>query len=393
LERRSSRRGSLMRAFALALALTASIPVHANDCTRLNEFDQMARTVTERFYDKSFRGHDWNATVARHRNAVDCARDERTLARVVNDLLKELKASHTAVYTADDLDYWAMQSIFSRDLDAHQIPFSGIWPAQAPPLRSGQAEGEWYAKYVLPGTPAADAGISVGDRLIRLDGKPFEPLGFSDGGDSILVISPEVGSERAVRIRATKQSIQRAFLDATRRSERLIRVDTKKIGYFHLWSGTHPLFLESLNIALARFEAQQIDALILDLRGGFGGSSLEYLEKLKKTAYFADVEKFALIDDGARSGKELLAGSLRHEKIATLVGSTTAGAFLGGSPFRFADDKYLLMVAVGAFVPPGIGPIEGIGIAADVAVAPCRAYCRGQDPQLDAVIELIRELT
>jgi carboxyl-terminal processing protease len=276
-----------------------------------------------------------------------------------------------------------MQSIFSRDLDQHQIAFAGLWPVQV--------SGEWMAKYVLTDTPAAAAGVSPGDKLLRLDGRPFDPLAFKSDAESILVFSPAPGVERAVRIKAVKQSIQRALLDATRSSERVMEVGKGKVGYVHLWSGTHPLFLESLNASLARFARQRVDAIVLDLRGGYGGSSLEYLAELRSNPELQRVRKYALIDDGVRSGKELLAGTLKRERIATLVGSRTAGAFLGGSPFRFAEDRYLLLVAVGAFVPPGIGPIEGVGIEPDVPVAPCKSYCAGHDPALDATLAMIAE--
>ncbi|HEY8538850.1 MAG TPA: S41 family peptidase [Steroidobacteraceae bacterium] len=365
-----------------ALMLGAAA-VRAEDCARLQEFDEIAQTVTERFYDRTFRGLDWSSTVARYRSSVACDFKERELAAVLNSLLAELKASHTAVYTQDQLDYWALQSIFAFDLEKYQVPFVGIWPVQV--------AGEWVAKYVLDHSPAAEAGVSPGDKLIRLDGRPFEPLGFKTDADSILVFSPAPGVERAVRIRAINQSVSAALLEATRKSERVIRVGTRSVGYVHLWSGTHPLFLESLDAALDRFAARGVDAILLDLRGGFGGASLEYIEYLQSDPRLERVRKYALIDDGVRSGKEWVAGTLKNERSATLVGSRTAGAFLAASPFGFADDKYLLYLAVSSFDAPGIGPIEGIGVEPDVPVAPCRSYCAGRDPQLEAALKLIDE--
>jgi carboxyl-terminal processing protease len=194
-----------------------------------------------------------------------------------------------------------------------------------------------------------------------------------------------------VRVRAISESTQLAFLRASIASEREIPVGTKRVGYFHLWAGTHSRFLDALNAALANFARSHVDAVIVDLRGGFGGAGLEYLENLKADKPLGRVPKYVLIDDGVRSGKEWVAASVRQQKIGTLVGSTTAGAFLGGRANRPFDGKYFLYVAWGAFVPEGIPPIEGIGVPPDVAVPACRVFCGGRDPQLEKALDLISQ--
>jgi carboxyl-terminal processing protease len=183
--------------------------------------------------------------------------------------------------------------------------------------------------------------------------------------------------------------VQAFLLEASQRSTHMLEVGGRKVGYFHLWAGTHERFLDSLNAALASFEEARIDALLLDLRGGFGGAGLEYLAGIKESAGLRHVPKYFLIDDGVRSGKEWVAATIKLERLGTLVGSRTAGAFLAGAPFRFASGKYFLFLAVDRFTPPGIGPIEGIGVEPDVQVAPCRAYCSSRDPQLAKALGLI----
>jgi carboxyl-terminal processing protease len=366
-----------------ALLLFAAHVVAAEQCDRLREYDAITATVTEKFYYRDFRGLDWPSRVEHYRVQVDCRGAERALATVVNRLLAELKASHTALYTADDLEYWALQSVFSQNLTGYEVAFSGIWPQ-----RSNDA---WYAKYVLSGSPAERAGVLAGDWLIGIDGREFHPLGFRAGAAATLAVSSRSGVRREVRLEPDVRSIQAFFLDAARATTRTIVADGRRAGYFHLWTGTHAAFLQSLNAALADFEAQRVDALILDFRGGFGGAGMDYIAQLKASSHLQGIPKYLLIDDGVRSGKEWVAATLKHERLATLVGSRTAGYFLGGSPFRFADNKYLLYLAVAGFVPP-TGPIEGIGVEPDIAVAPCRFYCAGRDPQFDAVLELIKAL-
>jgi carboxyl-terminal processing protease len=242
---------------------------------------------------------------------------------------------------------------------------------------------------VVPGTAAAAAGVYAGDLLVALDGQPFRTFGFSAERPSTLTVSSDGRARRDVKLQATAGSMQHFLLVATRNSTAIREVGGRKVGYFHLWAGTHTRFLESLNAALVGFEKARVAALIIDLRGGFGGSGLEYLAYMRSSTHLRSVPKYFLIDDGTRSGKEWVSATIKSQHIGTLVGSRTAGAFLGGSPFRFADERYLLLLAVSTFTPPGIGPIEGIGVEPDVAVAPCREFCGGRDPQLEKVFELI----
>jgi carboxyl-terminal processing protease len=384
--RRQPRCGAATRFLLAALLAVAQISVAADTCERQHEFDEISAVVTARFYDRSFRGLPWSSRVAHYRAQVDCAQDERQLANVVNRLLAELRASHTGLYTKDDLEYWAYQSVFSRGMDQYAVDFSGIWPERR--------DGAWYAKYVIPGTPAAAAGVRAGDLLVAIDGLPFRTFGFSAQRPSTLTITSDGRARRQLQIQAIARSMQSFLLDATRDSTSLVEVGRgRSAGYFHLWAGSHAMFLQSLNAALARFEESRVDALIVDLRGGFGGSGLEYLANIKSSAHLQGVPKYFLIDDGTRSGKEWVAATVKAERIGTLVGSRTAGAFLGGSPFHFADERYVLLLAVTTFTPPGLGPIEGIGVEPDVSVAPCRTFCNGRDPQLEKVFELIRSRT
>ena len=92
-------RSALILAFVL---VSLEPPLAHADCVRNEEFDQISAVVTEGFYDRTFRGLDWPQRVAHARAGIDCNGDERALARVVNELLGELHASHTDLYTRED---------------------------------------------------------------------------------------------------------------------------------------------------------------------------------------------------------------------------------------------------------------------------------------------------
>ncbi len=124
-----------MKGYIFALGLVVALTLHsiayAQVCAPLAEFDKIADTVTKNFFDKRFRGIDWPNRVAFYRKQVGCNMNESSVAEISNQLLKELNVSHTGVFTRQDLDYWALNSIFSRNLTQFPIAFSGIWARKA----------------------------------------------------------------------------------------------------------------------------------------------------------------------------------------------------------------------------------------------------------------------
>ena len=147
-----------------------------------------------------------------------------------------------------------------------------------------------------------------------------------------------------------------------------------------------------MNNALDRFKNQKISELILDLRDGFGGANPEYLKGLASDSFFQKIPKIFLINAGVRSGKEWLAAIIKRDHLGTLVGTTTAGAFIGGGPVDLGTDKYFLYLAMNEFNPPGLPPIEGIGVSPDAIAVGCAKFCSDGDLQLKAAIELARTL-
>jgi carboxyl-terminal processing protease len=184
----------------------------------------------------------------------------------------------------------------------------------------------------------------------------------------------------------------RAFVDASAASARVLDLQSigKRIAYYRIWAARDQI-QRNFQQEMENFSESNIDALIIDLRGGFGGTSDDYLSAVRFMRVQNPVPVYFLIDDSVRSGKELLAALVRRDGLGTLVGSTTAGYYLSGRMNRLLDNRYFLYVAVGTFPTPGTGDIEGIGVAPDIEVAPCRQHCNGSDPILDRVLQLIIE--
>ncbi len=111
-----------------------------------------------------------------------------------------------------------------------------------------------------------------------------------------------------------------------------------------------------------RLAQQNIDGLILDIRGGYGGAWTEHLQPFfVDNAGFFEAEILdgedklqilpadehhnpqaytgpmaVLINEGVRSGKEAMAYQFKKSRRATLIGSKTAGYFFCGI-FQFYE--------------------------------------------------------
>ena len=320
----------------------------------LSIYDQTMDTVTRKFYDQSFRGLPWATMVATSRGKLSGTVSDEKLNETINDLLMQLQASHTEFLSAEDQEYWALESVFSHKIDGAAFRQIGAWFVKL--------QGRWFIRNVFRGSPAENAGFLSGDEIISANDQPFEPVGsFADTAAPTVRIayrrSPD-SPERVVEVAPESRSVQNALLAATQSSTQTFLSGHNRIGYFHLWAGTHPAFQAALQKA-AQELSLETDAMILDLRDGFGGSGPAYLNPFfdhddsgHPVAQVYGKPMVVLINSGTRSGKEWLTYIIKTTKRATLLGSKTAGYFRPGQPFKIQPNRFLLYLAVKGDGPP-----------------------------------------
>lgn len=308
------------------------------------------------------------------------------LADVLNPFLDSLEVSHTQFYDRRHQSYYLLRSLFStRDLDSPKLYTIGVQLDEQDP---------GLIRAVMEGSPAERAGVQRGDRLVSVDGIEFDSLLQWQNATAIELRLARQGETLDVTLAPTLQSFHRALVSATVASERVISCGEQRFGYLHLWSGTHPLFLETLKESISAARDESLDGFILDLRDGSGGAWWPYLDPFyaDRSEYFeystrstegmsetieADPQTnqskwlgplAVIINNGTRSGKESLAFQFKKADRATLFGTTTAGAFTSGrGVFADRDEDYLLYLSVQELLLDG-NVIEGVGVTPDVWV-------------------------
>ena len=393
--------------FLIGLSLFATSAV-AQD--RLVLFDEVTATVEEQFFDPSLNGLDWKAAAAEHRARVTADMDRETFAAEVNALLGRLEASHTMYLTKDSPKWYQLSGVFLQggaEIAEKMVPYL----SDGAPLYAGigvftaNRPTGWFVTGVFDGHPAEKAGILLGDRIVSVGDEPYHPIHSFAGREGTQVrVSVERRPGEVLDLTATPAMLNgiTMFREAMAESARIFEQGGARVGYMHAWSYAGKAYQEILRNAVLFGELKDADALVLDVRGGWGGASPDYLGLFAKrgievTGIRRDGSSFSfgsgwtkpvvlLVDEGTTSGKELLAYGFRALGIGPIVGERTAGAVLAGR-FNVLSDGSLLYLAVNDVRVDGVR-LEGRGVAPDVEVPFDPAYAAGTDPQLDKAVEV-----
>ena len=192
------------------------------------------------------------------------------------------------------------------------------------------------------------------------------------------------------------------FLRGLKESARLIVADKAKIGYVHVWSYASQRMQSALEDLISDGPLKDADALVWDLRGGWGAPNrntrpfnpraptMKITGRNGETG-FVDIKwrkpVAALINEGTRSGKEVLAYGFKEYRLGELVGHRTEGAVLAATAFLIGADGLLLLAVEDVLVDGK--HLEGVGVTPTIEVSFNSRYAAGADPQLDRAVQVL----
>jgi carboxyl-terminal processing protease len=357
---------------------------------------QVVELVREQFFDARV-AEVWTG---KHRHFAREARDDAGFKVLANRALAELATSHTGYFDRHDPEYYGLLAIFAPALKLPRVEWDSPGADITP---------EDVVRSIFAGGPADEAGLRRGDRLLSADGKPFHRVDSFQGrtGQTITlrVQRQARGEPLAIRLIPRRTEPRKEWLDAQVAGTRLIAVGTRKVGYAPMFSCSGEEFQAALHQALGK-GLRQADALVIDFRDGWGGCDPSFVNLFTRQApalTFVDrggQERVVddqwrkpvvlLINGGSRSGKEAVAAAMKRHRLATLVGSRTTGAVVGGRCFPLADES-LLYLAVSDVRVDG-ERLEGVGVAPDITVPDRLLFSDGRDPQLEKALEVAAQL-
>jgi carboxyl-terminal processing protease len=243
----------------------------------------------------------------------------------------------------------------------------------------------------IANSPASEAGIQAGDRILAIDGKSTQGMTVEAASR---LIQGEIGTQITLKIERTGQSpfdlpLTRARIELTNVNYALRQENGARIGYIRLteFSGHAP---EQMRKAMEDLLKQNAEGFVLDLRGNPGGllqASIEisrlWLDsgsivrtvnrtgaseeiKANQTA-ITELPLAVLVDGGSASSSEILTGALMDNERAVVVGSQTFGKALVQSVHPLSDGSGLA-VTIAHYYTPGGTDISQRGITPDVEV-------------------------
>jgi carboxyl-terminal processing protease len=401
--------------FAALLLLWFMSPALSQESLEEKVFNEVWQTVNENFYDENFNGIDWAAMQDKYKSQATGTQNRQQLADVINQMLAELRTSHTHFYTPEEAAYYQLLGIFQPD--NKDLP-----PAAKALFPNGKYEytgigiftkinyDKTFISGVLDGSPAAKAGLVVGDELLLVDGKPFHQIESFAGktGQSVTLLiqrSTDPTSQQEINVTPQKFDATTFLKEAQKESTQVIEQQGKRVGYIHIWSNAADLHQQQMMDDLMFGKLADVDGLVLDIRDGWGGGSIGSLnfftgESPSITSIRRDGKTFVadyhwkkpvvlLMNEGSRSSKEIIAFGFQQSKIGALVGKTTAGAVVAGRAFVM-QDAGLLYVAVADVLVDGNQRLEGKGVTPDISVDFPLEYAAGVDPQKQqAIVTLV----
>jgi carboxyl-terminal processing protease len=381
-------------------------------------FNEVWKTTNENFYDRKFNGIDWKAVKKEYETPAEKARSTQEVAIVINQMLSKLQTSHTRLYTPAEPAYYQILGIFQgsselqKELKKHlpngKLEYSGIGAF------TKEIDGKIFVSAILDKSPAADAGLMIGDEIISVEGKPFGAIASfkNKAGETVKLQvrrTADANGTKTIAIRPKIYDAARMFLEAQRDSVKILERNDKKIGYIHIWSRvSDERDLKQFQEELIYGRLRDTDALIFDLRDGWGGVSTEYLHLFtgkspnvlgidrdgRRSLISYDWRKpvVALINEGSRSAKEILAFGFKRYNIGPVIGTKTAGAVVAGRPFIMKDGNLLYLAVVDVAVDGE--RLESKGVTPDIVVPSPLPYSQGTDPQIErAIAQLLNTLS
>ncbi len=391
--------------FLFCVAFSSTNQAQQTDKIQL-QFEEAVELIETHFYDSTAVSNAlWENNLNRAQNKVDSISKITQLADVINALLATLNTSHSYYFSKNNPKRYQLLGVFNR---LYEQDREDLFVYEGIGIDTRLVEGQFVICSIFDGFPAHQAGLQYGDRILSVDEMDFQPIESFKGkaGQTVLIKVDRRGVEKKIYVEVAKLDGRTMFQEAAEASVRIIDQGGKKVGYIHLWSYAGPQYQELLRSKILWGELSTADALVLDLRDGWGGADLNYLSLFREpiatvssrsreglTGSYSGVwEKpvALLVNERSTSGKELFTFGFKKLQLGPIIGTTTAGAVVSGRIFLLFNGD-VLYLAVNDVEVDG-ERLEGKGVAPDIKVERSLLNPPAGDPQLQKAVEQAAKL-
>jgi carboxyl-terminal processing protease len=337
----------------------------------------------------------WNLLDEKYPSANKISKEDRIYG-AIKGLVSSMEDPYTTFFTPVE------SKIFQEDVLGS---FSGIG------VEIGVKDGLLVVISPLKDSPAQKAGIKKGDIIFKIDDKVVsemtvdETIGYIRGekGTNVLITILRKDEKEPIVM-----SIKRDVINVPTIDEKII--DNSYLIKLYNFNATSA---ESFHKALINMKQSGLKNLIIDLRGNTGGYldsaisiSSEFLpegdtvvtedygndkKNIHRSYGFRTISEdykiLVLIDSGSASASEILAGALKDNKRATVIGENSFGK---GSVQELIDlkDDTSIKITIANWLTPNGSIIEKKGIIPDIEVKESEDY--NKDLVLEKALDFIK---
>ncbi|OGQ05358.1 MAG: hypothetical protein A2W61_03975 [Deltaproteobacteria bacterium RIFCSPLOWO2_01_44_7] len=263
----------------------------------------------------------------------------------------------------------------------------------------GLKEGRLTVTAPIEGTPAWKAGVKAGDHISQINEESSINMTLTEAVERLrgpVGTKVTIKIERSGRPAPIALTLKRAIINIEAvQSKLVITPQGNNVGFIRVKSfqaNTEQDFHDQLE-ALAKPE-NNIKGVILDLRNNPGGlldqavtMADEFLKdgvivstvgpggklidrkKARADGFEGNWPLIILVNEGSASASEIVAGALKNNNRAIVVGNKTFGKGSVQSVYELATDA-ALKLTVAQYLTPGNQSIQSVGITPDIELRP-----------------------
>lgn len=333
-------------------------------------------------------------------DALEELSEQELIKAAIEGMLSLLDDRHSEYFTIEE---------YEKITDSFSGTMSGIGV-----IVTQEEDGDIVVVQPLPDTPAGRAGISKGDIIKAVDGVDVSEMVLEN---VVAMIKGEEGTSVEITFFRPEENktfdvtLVRARFYVPNLFAELLEDNIAYIQYI----GFQDKGAELLDSELERLIGQGAQALIFDLRNNLGGTLDDAVDvcdlfmdggtivtvrgrsdnEERVDEYFASDGKYTeipiivLINSFSASASELVAGALRDNDRALLVGEKSFGKGTVQVIHDLSDGSGLKFTTAQYFLPSGVS-IDGVGVIPDIEVELTPEDT--EDLQLNRAIEEIKKM-
>lgn len=394
--------GSVVLAALSLVGCTSRTGATADLSAARQSLEEVWTYVNNDFVDGTFNGQDWGTVRAQYLNKP--ARTPEEVYKLASQMLATLGDPYTRFLNPDQ--FKSLQTTTTGELSGVGLQITKDQQTDLPIVIAA-----------VEGTPAFRGGIQPRDLIVAIDGKPTRAKALDEVADQL---RGEAGTPVTLTVRRKGRSFEVALKRATIAinpvTSRLKQEGGRRIGFVRL-SQFNANAVSQVRQAIVNLDRQSVAGFVLDLRSNPGGLLQGGIDISRFFLNSGDVVVYTvnrqgerdearavsaplttkpvvlLVDGGTASASEILAGALKDNRRALLVGEKTFGKGLIQAIHSLKDGSGVA-VSIARYQTPNHIDIHKKGILPDIrAVRPenfqLDQLATAADPQYTAAIKAL----